>query len=138
MTSLLEPTMRRMVEQAATPFAVTFADGTRIASPHGAPAFALHFHRRSAERRTALFRHIGLLESYFAGELDIAGDLRAMLRMGMYSDFTTPHVLLRTRNRWHEFRFSNRSIHQAKANARFHYGLGTEFYRQWLDGPYMM
>ena len=42
------------------------------------------------------------------------------------------------RNRWHEFRFSNRSIAQAKANARFHYGLGAAFYRLWLDRVGMM
>jgi cyclopropane-fatty-acyl-phospholipid synthase len=46
--------------------------------------------------------------------------------------------LVTIRNRWHEWRFSNRSIAQAKANARFHYGLGEPFYRQWLDLPAMM
>jgi cyclopropane-fatty-acyl-phospholipid synthase len=35
-------------------------------------------------------------------------------------------------------RCSNRSIAQARKNARFHYGLGTEFYRYWLDLPSMM
>ncbi|MGC1816843.1 MAG: cyclopropane-fatty-acyl-phospholipid synthase family protein, partial [Casimicrobiaceae bacterium] len=44
---------------------------------------------------------------------------------------TSPLVALR--NRWHEARHSNRSIAQAKANARFHYGLGQAFYRPWLD-----
>ena len=42
------------------------------------------------------------------------------------------------RNRWHEFRFSNRSIAQAKANARAHYGLGKAFYAPWLDRIGMM
>jgi cyclopropane-fatty-acyl-phospholipid synthase len=46
--------------------------------------------------------------------------------------------LVRLRNWWHELRFSNRSHAQAKANARFHYGLPAEFYRLWLDHPYMM
>ena len=34
------------------------------------------------------------------------------------------NMLVSLRNRWHELRYSNRSIAQAKANARFHYGLG--------------
>ena len=37
--------------------------------------------------------------------------------------------LVAVRNRWHELRFSNASRSQAKANARFHYALGTAFYR---------
>jgi cyclopropane-fatty-acyl-phospholipid synthase len=49
-----------------------------------------------------------------------------------------PKLPVRLRNRWHEWRFSNRSLRQAKANARFHYGLGADFYRQWLDLPLMM
>ena len=34
--------------------------------------------------------------------------------------------------------YSNRSLPQAKANARFHYGLGKAFYEPWLDAPAMM
>jgi cyclopropane-fatty-acyl-phospholipid synthase len=45
---------------------------------------------------------------------------------------------VRVRNWWHELRLSNRTREQAKANADFHYGIGTEFYRNWLDHPYMM
>ena len=41
-------------------------------------------------------------------------------------------------NNLHELRHSNRSAAQAKANARAHYGLGTEFYRLWLDDPLLM
>ena len=36
------------------------------------------------------------------------------------------------------WRYSNRSLAQAKANARFHYGLGDAFYRPWLDRAGMM
>ena len=58
---------------------------------------------------------------------DIDGELRA----GVFAPDSRERLRLRPRsplvmirNRWHEFRFSNRSIAQAKANARFHYGLG--------------
>ena len=50
----------------------------------------------------------------------------------------TPTRSLRVRNRWHELRFSNRDWAQAKKNAEFHYALGTDFYRLWLDDPLMM
>ena len=45
---------------------------------------------------------------------------------------------MQIRNRWHEFRFGNDTIKQARINARFHYGLGADFYEMWLDNPLMM
>jgi sucrose-6-phosphate hydrolase SacC (GH32 family) len=39
-----------------------------------------------------------------------------------------PPPLIRIRNAWHEFRYGNRSIPQAKWNARYHYALGKDFY----------
>ncbi len=85
--------------------------------------------------RGALFGHVGLLESYFDGEhrrrrrprADVPRRLRQRPRL------RSPNRLVKLRNRWHELQHSNRSLAQAKANARFHYGLGVEFYRPWLD-----
>ncbi len=44
-----------------------------------------------------------------------------------------PTFLVRVRNWWHELTFSNATVSQAKKNARFHYGPGQDFYREWLD-----
>jgi cyclopropane-fatty-acyl-phospholipid synthase len=115
-----------------------FADGSRVDRGSGDPEASVVFRGRGAEWNTLLFGHIGLLESYFAGTIDIEGDLRAFLKAGFQSDFTFPNPLVALRNRWHEFRFNNRSLARAKTNARFHYGLGTEFFRYWLDRPAMM
>ena len=41
-------------------------------------------------------------------------------------------------NNLHELRYANRNPAQAKANARAHYGLGTDLYRPWLDDALMM
>src|SRR5438876_9842359 len=46
--------------------------------------------------------------------------------------------LLRVPNWCHELRFSNASRRQPRTNADFHYALGPEFYRLWLDDPLMM
>jgi cyclopropane-fatty-acyl-phospholipid synthase len=40
-------------------------------------------------------------------------------------------------NRWHEFFYTNSNRGQARRNAEFHYALTPEFYRLWLDDPYM-
>jgi cyclopropane-fatty-acyl-phospholipid synthase len=103
------------------------------------PDFRIVFHNRlRVALRAALFGHIGLLESWFDGDLDLEGDVGRAFAAGMASGFDAPTLLVKLRNRWHEWRFSNASAAQAKENARFHYALGTEFYRLWLDEALMM
>ncbi len=119
-------------------FAVRFSDGSEFRSGSGTPEFTLVIRTRGAEWRTALFGHIGLLESYFCGEIDVEGSLSRAMAAGMQGGFDRPGPLVRLRNRWHELRYSNAGWAQAKRNARFHYALGTEFYRLWLDDPLMM
>jgi cyclopropane-fatty-acyl-phospholipid synthase len=119
-------------------FAVTFADGSRFQNRIGEPLVRLRFKSRAAELAVLSFGHIGIMDAYFAGSLDIEGDLARMFRIGFETDYVSSGALVDLRNRWHEWRFSNASITQARANARAHYGLGTDFYRQWLDYPAMM
>jgi cyclopropane-fatty-acyl-phospholipid synthase len=121
------------------PFRVVLADGTVIGNRGASPAFTVTFRTRGAERRTVAFGYVGLLESYIAGGVDIDGDIALAVRAGIESGYDrVPNLLAGLRNRWHEWRFSNRSIAQAKANARYHYGLGEAFYRYWLDTVGMM
>jgi cyclopropane-fatty-acyl-phospholipid synthase len=137
---LLAKRLAPMGEATAVSCAVAFADGTSYRNqPRTPPAFTIRFNTARAERRVILFGHVGLLECYFDGSVDVDGDLqlgfRAAFDAGLDND---SNALVALRNRWHEFRFSNRSIAQAKANARFHYGLGESFYKLWLDRVGMM
>ena len=116
------------------PFRVLFADGTEYRNRDESPEFTLRFSSARVERRVAAFGHVGLLEAYFDGDLDVEGNFALSFRAafdGGFDQQASPLVALR--NRWHEARYSNHSIAQAKANARFHYGLGQAFYRPWLD-----
>jgi cyclopropane-fatty-acyl-phospholipid synthase len=124
------------------PFRAVFADGStytnaeRLSAP---PALTVTFKTVAAELRVIAFGHVGLLESYFDGSLDIDGNLALGMRAAMDAGFDrSANRLVALRNRWHEFRFSNTSIAQAKANARFHYGHGEAFYKLWLDRVGMM
>jgi cyclopropane-fatty-acyl-phospholipid synthase len=125
---------------AASPdvFHVTFSDGTQFRNRPGPPAFAVRFKSRAAELKSLALGHVGIFDAYFDGELELTGDLRAGLRAGLRSDLTSANAFVEQANRWHEFRRSNASRERAKENARAHYGLGTEFYRLWLDDPLMM
>jgi len=122
----------------AEPFAVVFANGRTYHSRAGAPAFTLRFRTRRAQWLVPLYGHIGLLDAFFKGELDIEGDFRALMRAGMTGKPGKGNPLVTARNRWHERTMGNGTREMAKRNARFHYALGTDFYRLWLDDPYMM
>ncbi len=138
MRSIVESVLRRAGERSSVPFAVRFAGGGEWRSREAPPAFTVVFNRAAAYARIAAFGHIGLLESYFDGDLDIEGSLAAAMAVGLEGGVAGANPLVGVRNRWHELRFSNRDWGQAKKNAEFHYALGTEFYRYWLDDPHMM
>jgi cyclopropane-fatty-acyl-phospholipid synthase len=136
--SLIESRLARFGEQVPAPFAVVFPDGREYANKPAEPEFRLILRNNKALTRMALFGHIGLLESYFDGDIDIEGSLAKAMGAGMYGGMDKALPLVRIRNAWHEFRFGNGRWPQAKANAEFHYALGTEFYRLWLDEGLMM
>lgn len=124
--------------RTAVAFAVRFAGGGEYRSRDGEPAFTVVFNRPRAYLRIAALGHIGLLESYFDGDLDIEGSIAKAMAVGMEGGMARPKFLVAVRNRWHELRQSNASWARARTNAEFHYALGTEFYRYWLDDPLMM
>jgi cyclopropane-fatty-acyl-phospholipid synthase len=135
----LQRKLAALAENSGIPFRVEFVNGGVLGILDVEPAFTIRFRTAKAERRFVLFGYIGLLESYFDGDIDIDGDLALMFRAGFDSGYDRiPNRLVQLRNYRHEWRYSNRSLPQAKANARFHYGHGIEFYRPWLDTARMM
>lgn len=136
-TSLLRRGLKPFLERISTGLQFVFADGTELSNTDGEPEATIRFNNARAQRNAALFGHIGLLESHFDRDIDIEGDLKAVFRASFDSRFSRPNPLVRLRNRWHERRFSNRTLEQAKWNARFHYGLPRDFFRYWLDDPTM-
>src|SRR6185503_1429498 len=130
--------MERVGESTATPFRVRFPDGTEYRNTESAPVFTLSVRNERALRRAALYGHVGVLEAYFDGELDIEGSLPKALAVGMQGGADRPTWLVRLRNRWHEFMHANASRKHANRNAEFHYSLSPEFYKLWLDDPLML
>jgi len=120
-------------------FRMTFADGTTYQNHDAEPVVHVKFHSTMAQWRLVAFGHIGFLEGYFNGQIDIDGELSEIFRIGLQSKFDRkPSPLVWARNQWHEWRLGNGSIEQAKANARFHYSHGADFYGYWLDRELMM
>ncbi len=135
----LQRVIDSLAERAGVPFAVRLPEGDTCRTGVGEPRFALVFRTEAALLAAAMRGHMGLLESYFDGELDVQGDLGAAFAAGLTADLDPKFDMLgRMENQLHELRFSNRSVEQAKANARAHYGLPEAFYRLWLDEPLKM
>ena len=134
----IESLLRAVGERTPIPFAVRHADGTATRTRDAAPAFTLVFNKASVYWRVAAFGYVGLLEAYFDGELDIEGSLPKALAAGMEGGFDRRGgFLVWLRNRWHELTHSNSARARARANAEAHYALPNEFYKLWLDDPYM-
>ncbi len=135
----LDRMLRGVGERTGICFRVVFSNGSHYQNREGAPDFTITFRSRFAEWRALLLGHVGLIESYFNDSVGIDGDLQLAFRAAYDGGFDMRfRPLVRMRNRWHEALYSNASIAQARKNARFHYALGTDFYRLWLDHPYMM
>ena len=130
--------MRAVGERTAIPFALRHPDGTESRSRDAVPAFTVVFRNPRAYWRIAAFGHVGLLESYFDDDLDIEGSLPSALAAGMEGGMDRSAGILNwLRNRWHELTHSNAQRSRARANAEAHYALPPDFYRFWLDDPYM-
>jgi cyclopropane-fatty-acyl-phospholipid synthase len=136
--SLIDRTFHRIRSRSGIDFAVRLADGRELKLGPGRPEFTLVFRTRRAYWRMAAFGHVGLLEAYFAGEVDVDGSLARALAAGMAGGADRPKLLVTIANILHEFLHANTSWMRAKKNAEFHYALGPEFYRFWLDDPLML
>ncbi|HSO06645.1 MAG TPA: hypothetical protein VLW45_05375, partial [Pelomicrobium sp.] len=80
--SALRSILERVGQTSEVCFRIRFADGAESRSRDGAPAFTLIFRTSAAERRVITQRHIGLLEGYFDGDVDIEGSLQMAMRAG--------------------------------------------------------
>jgi cyclopropane-fatty-acyl-phospholipid synthase len=128
-----------LADRAGVAFDVVLPDGSRLHSGTQAPAFTFVLRTDAALLALMTRGHMGLLEGYFDQQVDVEGGLGAAFAAGMASGFDDRfNPIGAVENNLHEWRFSNRSPEQAKANARAHYGLGEAFYRLWLDEPLKM
>lgn len=135
----LQSAIEALGQRAGKCFAVVLPDGRRLGAGEGIPLFTVLFRTDASLAASFLRGHMGLLEAYFDGDVDVEGDLGAALATGMAAGFDLQSAVINlAENTLLEWRTSNRDPQQAKANARAHYGLGEEFYRLWLDDPLKM
>lgn len=113
----------------------TIHDSTRL----GDPDVTIIFRNRRAEWAMVLGGMFEFLESYFGGEVDIAGEggLRKLVNIGYRKTFGRfEHPLTLVKRLLLEWRQNNKDFLQAKRNATFHYGLPTDFFHLVLGNTF--
>ena len=98
------------------------------------PQFILHFKTKNALARTIKDQFLGFGESYMDGSIEIEGDLQLLFRMGMTMGFGNPTLSLPEKLRFAIFALLHRNtLSGSKKNISYHYDLGNDFYRLFLD-----
>lgn len=135
--------MRRIFEEllqkasAALPdlsFAVRFWDGRTTGFGKGEPEFVVDLKTKATLKSIIARGATGFREEYVSGNIDISGDVKAMMRLGAgetiqgmkLSPWMQAGLLFRglcARN----------SRRRSQDNVSHHYDLGNDFYKQWLD-----
>src|SRR5262245_65874599 len=83
MNSQFKKTMEEIGAKTQVCFRVVFADGTAWQNHERAPDVSILIRSRRAYWRVLLFGHVGFLEAYFNGDIDIEGSLAVAFRAGM-------------------------------------------------------
>lgn len=115
----------------AADFKVVFWDGSIRQFGKGRE-FILRFKKKEALRKMLLDTSLGFGEGYMNGDIEIEGDLREVVRLG---------ELLEQQERAKKSLFASIILNILQRNSRridkrsiaYHYDLGNDFYRLWLD-----
>jgi cyclopropane-fatty-acyl-phospholipid synthase len=117
------------------PFSVTFWDGATERYGAGAPQFSIHIKTLAAAQRILRDTGLGFAEAHMDGEIDIEGDLRALLKLQYAPDVFNARDL----SLWEKIRavvtaiLHRNTLTRVRKNVAHHYDLSADFYRLWLD-----
>ena len=115
-------------------FDVRLWDDDLVHFGSGPPQFTLTIRTEDAARRIFADGTLGFGEEYMKGNLEVDGDLRALLRFGFDPAFSKLKLSLGNKLKvlGHVFRFRQTTA-KAPANISAGYDHGNEFYRLFLD-----
>jgi cyclopropane-fatty-acyl-phospholipid synthase len=115
-------------------FEVRFWDGDRERFGQGEPAFILSFASEPAARNVVRKGTLGFGEEYTSGNVDVEGDFKRLLYIGMAPDFQEIELPLRTKAGVLFYHLSLlNSLGRSPRNIAHHYDLGNDFYKLYLD-----
>jgi cyclopropane-fatty-acyl-phospholipid synthase len=118
---------------------ITLPDGTRFGhmGPIEGPKAGLHFKTARGINKYIFEGEVGFAKAFIDGDVDIPDPL-ALFKWYLANDSVLSRstgldrALKRGRRLFHDLLRSN-SLRGSKRNISYHYDLGNEFYREWLD-----
>ena len=114
-------------------FAFEFWDGDTIRFGNF-PKVTLRLNSENAARRIAGNGFLGFGEAYMDQELDVEGDLRELIRLGLAIQFNQRNISTLQKLRFLISAFRNRDTRRrARENIAYHYDRGNEFYALYLE-----
>jgi len=117
---------------------VTLPNGTQISAvgTRPGPTGVVSIHHMRAVRRLLFSGDVGVAQSYADGDWT-SPDLTAALELGAVNDETFARAMKGSRPamlfNWLTHRLRANSRAGSRRNIAFHYDLGNDFYRSWLD-----
>ncbi|WP_373895792.1 class I SAM-dependent methyltransferase [Virgibacillus sp. CBA3643] len=117
---------------SASPFRVTFWDGTTVNYNEGAPPeFHITFNKPLNTEKLASEPMITLAEAYMDKDIEVDGDLEYV----MESIFNQKDSFLNNQPKFLSklSKVKSNNVKESKENASYHYDLGNDFYSLWLD-----
>jgi cyclopropane-fatty-acyl-phospholipid synthase len=116
------------------PFAVRFWDSSTTRYGEGLPSFTLTFNTKKAAKRLLSRGGLGFGEEYADGNIEIDGNFQQLVRIGIDPRFQDMKVPLRTKaSILLGYLNTLNTIRQSSGNITFHYDLGDDFFKQYLD-----
>jgi len=135
----MQKTLHKLLTQLSayypdTPFAVQYWTGEKVQYGQGQPAFTLRLHTAAAVKHALRDSSLGFAEEFEAGNIEVEGDLQALLRFQAVPVYNGAQLSL-----FEKFKFvvsallTRDTAVGAKKNVAHHYDLGNDFYKLWLD-----
>ena len=115
-------------------FEVQFWDGKRSSYGTGKRQFLLTFATKRAAEHVLESGSLGFGEEYMAGDIQVEGDFRQLLRFGTDDAFLNLPLGLKTKLAFQHLRQTSlNTLSRAPKHIAHHYDLGNDFYKLWLD-----
>jgi cyclopropane-fatty-acyl-phospholipid synthase len=127
--------LRKILEGlGCPPVRLVFWNGEEIGASDRPPVGRLHVRNRHILRQLVLNPNIAFGDGYSSGELEIEGDMVALMaEVFRAMERASTHSLL---NRWLYRSATTARSHspaESKDNVHHHYDIGNSFYKLWLD-----
>ena len=117
-----------------TPFEVKFWDGSIKGYGKGGNKFKLILKKKSVVGRILKEGSLGFGEEFMKGNIEVEGDLQELVKLGNDKAYNSLHFpFFKKIKLIYKYFSSLDTIRNAKKNVIYHYNVGNDFYKLWLD-----